>query len=72
MKFGTLVLAALLVGGCLGGYNRPMQLIYYVGPKYPPTAVSPPVPPTPLVASLPVPVPVLVSPPASQPPAMAM
>jgi protein TonB len=38
MKFGTLVLAALLAGGCLGGYNRPMQLIYDVGPKYPPTA----------------------------------
>lgn len=38
MRLGTLVLAALLAGGCLGGYNRPMQLIYDVGPKYPATA----------------------------------
>ena len=38
MRVATLILAALLLASCLGGYNRPMQLIHDTGPKYPAAA----------------------------------
>ena len=38
MRVATLILAALLLASCLGGYNRPMQLVHDIGPKYPPAA----------------------------------
>ncbi len=38
MKLGIITLSVLFFNGCLGGYNRPMQLIFEVGAKYPPEA----------------------------------